>query len=197
VANFTAVYDACVLYPAPLRDFLMQLAVTDLFRARWSEEIHNEWIRNLLVNRPDLSLEQLTKTKDLMNSHVRDALVANYESLIPSLTLPDPNDRHVLAAAIRGHADIIVTFNLKDFPKKTLALYDIAPQHPDEFILDLLDLQPIEVCRAAERVRQRLRHPPIDAEAYLGTLLRQGLPKTVSLMRELGFAEGFGVSVIR
>lgn len=174
----------------------MQLAVMDLVRARWSAEIHNEWIRNLLINRPDLSLEQLTKTKDLMNSHVRDAVVTNYEPLIPSLTLPDPNDRHVLAAAIRCQADLIITFNLKDFPKKTLALYDIEAQHPDEFILDLLDLQPIEVCRAAERVRQRLRNPPIDAEAYLGTLLRQGLPKTVSLMRELGYAEGFGVDVI-
>jgi predicted nucleic acid-binding protein len=115
----------------------MQLALTDLFRARWSEEIHHEWMRNVLINRPDLSEEQLNRTKNLMNTHVRDAIVTNYEQLIPSLNLPDPNDRHVLAAAIRCQADVILTFNLKDFPKKTLALSDIEPQHPDEFILYL------------------------------------------------------------
>ena len=66
-SNFTAIYDACILYSAPLRDLLMQLALTDLFRARWTEQIHNEWMRNVLKNRPDLTLEQLTRTKELMN----------------------------------------------------------------------------------------------------------------------------------
>jgi hypothetical protein len=70
MANFTVIYDACVLYPAPLRDLLMWLAVTDLFKARWTDDIHDEWIRNVLKNRPDLSLEQLTKTKNFMNAHV-------------------------------------------------------------------------------------------------------------------------------
>ena len=92
-SNFTALYDACVLYPAPLRDLLMQLALTDLFRARWTDQIHDEWIRNLLKNRSDLTLEQLTQTKNLMNSHVRDCLVADYEGLIPSINLPDADDR--------------------------------------------------------------------------------------------------------
>ena len=92
-SNFTALYDACVLYPAPLRDLLMQLALTDLFRARWTNQIHDEWIRNLLKNRSDLTLEQLTQTKNLMNSHVRDCLVADYEGLIPSINLPDADDR--------------------------------------------------------------------------------------------------------
>ena len=67
--------DACVLYPAPLRDFLMHLALLDLFRARWTEEIHTEWIRNVLRQRPDLKQEQLQRTRELMNLHVRDALV--------------------------------------------------------------------------------------------------------------------------
>jgi predicted nucleic acid-binding protein len=114
VANLTAIYAACVLYPAPLRDFLMELALTDLFRARWSEDIQQEWMRNVLKNRPDLSEAQLVRTKDLMNANVRDALVTGYKSLIPSLSLPDPNDRHVLAAAIRGNASIIIATNLKD-----------------------------------------------------------------------------------
>ena len=116
MTSFTVVYDASVLYPAPLRDFLMWLALADLFQARWTNEIHQEWIRNVLKNRPDLTLIQLDRTKNLMNSNVRDALITGYEPLIPTLILPDINDRHVLAAAIHGRADFIVTFNLKDFP---------------------------------------------------------------------------------
>ena len=111
-----AVLDACVLYPAPLRDFLMHLAVLDTFQAKWTEEIHTEWIKNVLKNRPDLRAERLERTRQLMNAHTRDAVVENYENLIESLKLPDENDRHVLAAAINAKADFIVTFNLRDFP---------------------------------------------------------------------------------
>lgn len=85
MSNFTAIFDACVLYPAPLRDFLMNLAITDLFRARWTDEIHDEWIRNVLRNRPDLTNERLQRTRDLMNSHVRDCLVSGYQDLIRPL----------------------------------------------------------------------------------------------------------------
>jgi predicted nucleic acid-binding protein len=140
MSNFSIVYDTCVLYPAPLRDFLMWLALTDLYRAKWSDEIHQEWIRNLIAERPDLTIDQLNRTKQLMDSDVRDALVIGYEYLIPALDLPDPNDRHVLAAAIRSQSSLIVTFNLKDFPARELAKYDIEAIHPDDFILDLFDL---------------------------------------------------------
>jgi predicted nucleic acid-binding protein len=121
VSNFTAVYDACVLYPALLRDLLMELALTDLFRARWSEEIHKEWIQSVLKNNTKLTESQLFRTRDFMDANVRDALVTGFESLIPSLTLPDPNDQHVLAAAIRCQADVIVTFNLKDYSVRTMS----------------------------------------------------------------------------
>jgi predicted nucleic acid-binding protein len=194
VSNFTAVYDACVLYPAPLRDLLMELALTDSFRARWSEEIHQEWIRNVLKNRPDLNESQLLKTKGYMDTNVRDALVTDFESLIPSLNLPDKDDRHVLAAAIRCGADVIVTFNLKDFPSDYLSTFDVEAQHPDEFILYLLDLYPVQVCSAAEKVRQRLRNPVMDHEKYLANLLRQSLPQTVSRMKELGYLDGYPFS---
>jgi predicted nucleic acid-binding protein len=194
VSNFTAVYDACVLYPAPLRDLLMELALTDLFRARWSEEIHQEWIRNVLKNRPDLQESQLLRTKAFMDNNVRDALVIGFESLIPSLCLPDENDRHVLAAAIRCNSDVIVTFNLKDFPSDYLSSYDIEVQHPDEFILYLIDLYPVQVCKAVEKVRQRLRNPTMDCERYLANLLKQGLPQTVLRMRELGYSQGYPFS---
>ena len=89
VSQFTAILDACVLYPAPLRDLLMHLALTDLFRAKWTEAIHEEWIRSVLENRPDLTRGQLERTRQLMDAHVRDCIVTDYEDLIPALTLPD------------------------------------------------------------------------------------------------------------
>lgn len=98
---FSIMLDACVLFPAPLRDFLLTLAETDLFRAKWTEQIHDEWSRNLLLRRPNLEPERLIRTRQTMNNFFPDALIEGYEYLIPSLTLPDPDDRHVLAAAIR------------------------------------------------------------------------------------------------
>jgi hypothetical protein len=125
-SNFTALYDACVLYPAPLRDLLMHLALTNLYRAKWTNSIHEEWMRNVLANRSDLARKTLERTRDLMNSNVRDCLVEGYEKLIPALTLPDPDDRHILAAAIRSSSSVIVTYNLKDFPTKTIKEYGIV-----------------------------------------------------------------------
>src|SRR3990167_8164411 len=100
MTNFAVLYDACVLYPAPLRDLLMHLAITDLYRAKWTDEIHEEWINSVLSDRKDLSREYLDRTRDKMNTNVRDCLVEGYQSLIPTLNLPDADDRHVLAAAI-------------------------------------------------------------------------------------------------
>lgn len=162
----------------------MELALTDLFRARWSESIHEEWIRSVCEDRPDLSIEAINRTRQLMDANVRDAIVTGYESLIPGLTLPDQKDRHVLAAAIRCGANVIVTFNLKDFPASSLDAYDIEAQHPDEFILNLLDLKPSVVCAATERHRQRLRNPPMSPDQYFENLLKQGLSLTVSRLRE-------------
>lgn len=136
-SNFTVIYDACVLYPAPLRDFLMRLALTDLYRARWTDMIHDEWTRNVLKQRPDLKAEDLERTRSLMDAHVRDSLVTGFEHLIPAVELPDADDGHVVAAAIHGGASLIVTFNLKDFPPERLKPYNLAAQHPDDFIFDL------------------------------------------------------------
>lgn len=140
MATFTALYDACVLYPAPLRDLLMELAGTGLFRARWTDEIHNEWIENLLENEPHRQRAKLERTRDLMNMAILDCLITGYEPLIPALTLPDPDDRHVLAAAIQGRADVIVTYNLKDFPDAALSSHGIEAQHPDDFVSNLISL---------------------------------------------------------
>jgi hypothetical protein len=85
---FVVLYDACVLYPAPLRDLLMWLGLSGRFRAQWSAPIHAEWKRNLLKNRPDLTEEQVDRTAALMNQAIPDALVTDYDALIPGLTLP-------------------------------------------------------------------------------------------------------------
>jgi len=180
----TVVYDACVLYPAPLRDLLMQLAVADIFRARWTDRIHDEWIRNLLENRKDLRPEQLEKTRALMNRNVRDGFVTGYEGLIPNLSLPDEDDRHVLAAAIHCRADLIVTKNLKDFPDPILAPYHMKAIDPDDFVADELDLYGSAVCEAVKTVRARLRNPPRTVDEYLTTLEGQGLAVTVARLRE-------------
>jgi predicted nucleic acid-binding protein len=181
---FTALYDACVLYPAPIRDVLMHLALTDLYRARWTNQIHEEWMHALLANRQDLTRAQLERTRDLMNAHVRDALVTGYEELIPSLTLPDPDDRHVLAAAIRGRADVIVTYNLKDFPVESTKPLGVEAQHPDEFLTHALDLAPGIVLEAIKRLRRSLAKPPVGIDDYLATLERQELSAFVSKLRE-------------
>ncbi|MGE8189419.1 PIN domain-containing protein [Pseudomonas sp. NPDC086278] len=174
-SSFTAVYDACVLYPAALRDFLMWLALSGRFRAKWSLEIHHEWKRNVLKNRPDLSAEQLNRTSDLMDQALPDACVTGHEGLIKALTLPDADDRHVLAAAIRCHASVIVTFNEKDFPAEALVPFGIEAQHPDEFVGNLIDLDLSAVIAAAQRQRQQLKMPPMKVGPYLDLLSRQGL----------------------
>lgn len=181
---FTVIYDANVLYPAPLRDFLMHLALTGVYRARWSALIHEEWKRNLLKNRQDITREQVDKTSQLMDKAIPDALVSNYEPLIEGLELPDRDDRHVLAAAIKCNASAIVTFNLKDFPENILEPLDIEPIHPDSFIADLWDLDKAAVIKAAHDHRVSLKNPPYSVDGYLDRLLKQGLPDSVNYLSE-------------
>ena len=184
VSHFTVLFDACVLFPAQLRSLLMHLALMDLFRARWSDDIHEEWMRGVLEKYPDRTRADVEKVRDKMNAHVRDCLVTNYEDLIPTLQLPDPDDRHVLAAAIRAGASVIVTNNLNDFPSQTLAKFGIETQHPDQFIAHLLDLAPSEVCTAAKRQRESLKNPPKTVAEYLATLEAAGLPQTVAGLKQ-------------
>lgn len=186
MGHLTVLYDACVLYPAPLRSLLMYLAMTGLFRARWTNEIHEEWMRSAVRDYPGLTRQDGERIRDLMNAHVLDCLVSGYETLIPSLELPDPNDRHVLAAAIHCGADVILTFNIKDFPGTILQSHGIEAQHPDEFIVQLLDQAPSDVCGAARSQRSSLKNPPLSVEEYLAALERQGIVRTVARLRQLG-----------
>lgn len=126
----------------------------------------------------------LHRTRDLMNSHVRDALIQNFHDLIPSLSLPDPDDRHVLAAAIRGRVDVIVTYNTKDFPEEAIAPYEVSAQHPDAFLTHVLDLAPGAVLAALQRLRQSLKNPPVEPANYLSRLEQHGLSSFVAKLRE-------------
>jgi len=184
MSNYTALLDANVLYPAPIRDIMMQLAVSDLFRARWTADIHREWIESLLRNEPHRNRKSLERTRDLMDKATRDALITGYDSLIDCLNLPDLDDRHVLAAAIVGRCDVIVTQNLQDFPAETLQIYGIEAQHPDDFLLNQMTLATGQFCAAVRKVRARLKNTPYTVEDYLATLTRQGLVATVSQLEQ-------------
>ena len=120
MTRLTALYDASVLYPSLTRNLLVHLATSGLVAARWTEQIQDEWTRNLLLDRADLTPERLARTRRLMEVAVPDAHVVGYQPLIETLTLPDPDDRHVLAAAIFGEVDVLVTWNLRHFPEEAM-----------------------------------------------------------------------------
>lgn len=164
-----------MLYPAPVRDLLIETANTHVYRARWSNHIHEEWIANVLKNNPKATPEALARTRELMNQAVPDALITGYEGLIDCLALPDPNDRHVLAAAVVGRADVIVTANLKHFPAEALAPYGLEAQHPDEFLMHQRDLNHDRFLQCVKRIRSRLVNPPLTAEEYVERLRKSQL----------------------
>ncbi len=177
--------DACVLFPAPLRDFLLHLALLDVIQARWTEDIHHEWIRNVLRTRPDLTERQLKRTRNLMDLHVRDCLVYDYRQLINGLDLPDPDDRHVLAAAIKCEAEAIVTFNLRDFPKDILAEYKLIALTPDDLISKKFSSSGSNIREAFNRQLSSLTNPVRTSEELLATLHQQGLSKTVKKLSKV------------
>lgn len=185
MATLGAFFDANVLYPSGLRNFLMHLALTGLFRAHWSAEVHEEWIRNLLKNRPDLTAEKLARTRRLMDEALPEALVTGYEHLLDSIVLPDPDDRHVVAAASRSGVSVIVTQNLADFPDSVLDHFKLEAQHPDDFVVALLEISAELVLEAARNHRASLKNPEKTTDEYLSELGAQGLAQTVSALRQL------------
>ena len=161
----------------------MRLAMTDLFKAHWTDQIHEEWI-GALLRRGSFDRKRLYRVRELMDAHARDTKVTGYEDLIETLYLPDSNDRHVLAAAIRCNADAIVTFNQQDFPEEALAPYGIDVLHPDDFIFYQIDMAPSACCIALKDQRLALKNPPVDVTTFLATLQKQQLPQTVSKLKE-------------
>ena len=179
------VYDACALFSAFLRDFLVRLAIhgqrEGVLRAKWTGRIHREWIRAVLRDRPEIPREKLLKTRRLMDQHVRGCRVRGYQRWEQRLTLPDPNDRHVLAAALACVADAIVTFNVKDFPSHALSPFGVAVVVPDTLVRQFME-RGIVVTTAAEH-RASLKRPPLSPAEYLDVLRRNGLPGTADILQ--------------
>lgn len=161
----------------------MRLAMTNLFKAHWTDHIHDEWI-NALLRQGKHSRESLERTRNLMDAHAQDAKITGYEPLIEIVNLPDPDDRHVLAAAIRSGANAIITFNQKDFPQDALEPYGVEALHPDDFIYYQIDMAPSVCCAAIRRQRLSLKNPAVSVDDLLATLQKQQLPQTVSKLRE-------------
>jgi PIN domain len=179
----TAFLDANALYPAELRNLLMRLALADAYRPRWSDQVQLEWTVALARDRPDLPRTNIDRVRALMEAHVPGAAVTGYEPMIDQLTLPDPKDRHVLAAAITAGASIIVTANLKHFPATALVPYGIEAVHPDEFILGLFNDAPSCVVTTARGHRLSLSRPAKSVDEYLTSLEITGLKGTAAALR--------------
>jgi predicted nucleic acid-binding protein len=184
-ARYTALLDACVLFPIAMTDSLMSLATAGLFAAKWTTRIEEEWTAALEERRPDLK-GKLAVRRDSMRAAVPDWEVPEsaWQALAANLELPDPNDTHVLAAAIAGHADCIVTANLRDFPVNAVRPYGIEVVDPDRFIINQWDLDPIVAIAAFKRMRSRWKKPEATAEDFAEALERGGLPATAQRLLE-------------
>jgi predicted nucleic acid-binding protein len=181
---FVAVYDACVLYPSTLRDLLIRVAQAGLVHARWTEQILDEVFESLSKNRPELDPGKLARTRSLMVESVRDCVVEGYEPLIKVVgDLPDPDDRHVLAAAVRSRAQLIVTWNLKDFPAAVLDPWDVTAVAPDDFIMAQIDLDRDVVYGAVQRIADSWARPPGNVDDVLRRLERDGLVRSAAALR--------------
>ncbi len=178
-----AIYDANVLYPNTLRDLLLRAAQADLVQAKWTDAILDEVLTALQRTRPDIPVEKLTVLRSRMIAAVRDCLVTGYESLVDSFDLPDKDDRHVLAAAVRCGAQIIVTANIKDFPAGVLQPLGIEALAPDDFIHDLIDLDAKIVWACLQQIADSRRNPPETVDDIMLQLERSGLVESVAALR--------------
>ena len=184
-ARYTALLDACVLYPLAMTDALMSRATAGLYAAKWTVRIETEWIAALQERRPDLK-DRLDFRRDQMREAIPDWEVpeAAWQACADGLRLPDPDDAHVLAAALAGHADCIVTANLKDFPVEAVGPLGVEVIHPDQFIVAQWDLDQLVAVAAFKRMRARWKKPQATAEDFANALERGGLPATAQRLRE-------------
>lgn len=184
-ARYTALLDACVLFPVAVCDSLMSVSFAGVYAAKWTQRIEGEWMRNLEA-KTGRGPGAFYGRRDAMREAVLDWEVpeATWARLAPSLVLPDPDDVHVLAAAIAGHADCIVTANLRDFPADALEPFGLKAIHPDEFLVAQMDLDQIAVLGAFKAQRERLRRPEYTPLAFADALERNGLVRTAERLRE-------------
>ena len=181
--RYTALLDANVLYSVAISDALMEVAATGIYAAKWSNAIDEEWVRNLAKNKNRAEADFHTR-RDSMHDACPDWEVPEegWKLIEPCLTLPDVNDRHVLAAAVAGHADSIVTINIKHFPASVLEPLGITALHPDEFLLQQLELEPLVVLPAFKVMRARLKNPAFTPEKFVDAMERNGLIQTAAFL---------------
>lgn len=181
--RFVVVLDANVLYPYRMRDALLRFAEAGLFRARWSPAILDEWRRSLLVRCPELEGSIDAQIRAMARAFP-ESCVTGGEALIASLDLPDANDRHVLATAIRTGAEHIVTENLKDFPDRALEPLGITAVTADDFLSSTFELYPGDAFRAMRTMRRAYGNPPFSPGEFIFDLQAKGLPKLASMLKE-------------
>ena len=169
------IFDACILYPFHLRNIVVQIAVDRLVDARWTDEIHDEWIRNLVADVPGIPVERLQITRKLMNDALPHATVIGYRAHLEAITLPDPDDRHVVAAAIAAGASVILTWNLRDFPARELKKHGLVRQNPDAFLTDLYDKAPDLTLASLANARRNLSKTRISPDDFIDILKNQKL----------------------
>ena len=181
--RYTALLDANVLYSVAISDALMEVAATGIYAAKWSNAIDEEWVRNLAKNKNRAEADFHTR-RESMHDACPDWEVPEegWKLIEPCLTLPDVNDRHVLAAAVAGHADSIVTINIKHFPASVLEPLGITALHPDEFLLQQLELEPLVVLPAFKVMRARLKNPAFTPEKFVDAMERNGLIQTAAFL---------------
>ncbi len=195
ISTFTAFFDANIFFGARLRSLVVELAQSGLFRARWSENVHREWIDAVANARPGIARASLERVSQLMNAAVLESVVSGYEPLLEALSLPDEKDRHILAAAVVARASVIVTFNERDFPPAALAPFGIHTRHPDQFILDIEGLDPGLFIARIETDLAHYASPPLSFASYCMDLRAAGLPKTADHLQQLEVlfpSPGFG-----
>ncbi|WP_084789308.1 PIN domain-containing protein [Saccharomonospora iraqiensis] len=171
IVSFPAYLDSCCLVPINLTDVLLRLAEAHTYRPLWSDQVLDEVERNLVQASSTMTADKARRRVDMMRMQFRDARVTDYESLIPSMT-NDPKDRHVLAAAVRGGAALIVTANIKDFPAEAVEPYDIEVTSPDEFLLDQLDLYPEPTLQCLRDLVAARKRPPETLHSFLAQLAK-------------------------
>ena len=178
MTEITALLDANVLYSAPIRDLFLQLARDGMYMARWTAAIQDEWTGALLRHSPNIKHKALQRTLRKMDESFQGALLTGYEQLVDGLVLPDPDDRHVLAAAISGQCNVLVTRNVKHFPEESLVPFSIRLQLPDDFLFDRLLENPGRFCSSVSVILARLSNPRYSVDEYLANLQQAGLART-------------------
>jgi predicted nucleic acid-binding protein len=178
--TFPAVLDACVLYPAYLCDTLLRLAEAEAYRPLWSADILNELRRNVVTR--GVPADRVDRRIDHMTRSFPDATVTGYEYLVDGMT-NNAKDHHVLAAAVRANAEVVVTFNIRDFPEPALKPFDITAIHPDDFLLDQLDLYPGLTMDVLEQQAASYRREPTTVAGLLPLLERTGVPRFAAQVR--------------